>query len=68
MKPEDVRHRMRVTITKGYYEGYVGRVVDRHFDKYVVWLYTTGSSWLSRFWNIWRGEERSFDAEEFEPL
>ena len=71
MRPEDVRHRMRVIVTKGYYKGNIGRVVQpsNHFsDKYVVWLYTEGNSWLSRFWNVWHGQEITFSAEDFEPL
>lgn len=68
MKREDVRFKMLVIVTKGFYQDCVGRVICQDEDKIVVALFSKGKNAISRLFNIFSSFERVLHVDEIEPL
>lgn len=70
MKLEDVRYKMKVIVTKGFYAGFCGSVFTQPdlTGRVFVLLTTRGKNPLSRLWNSFSAIEKNFHIDEIEPL
>jgi len=68
MKPSDIRYKMKVIVTAGYYEHCVGTVWEYDCLKQEATVFLTGKGKRRFFRKVFRGFTKEFPVSCLEPL